>query len=164
MESSLRLTSRTVRAAIEPIEGIMGATIEELYFETLPVDLFRHGSATSPQMTKPRTMPPRKIDEVHDIRVYDKSGELWVHHDSGGISLFNRPNARFGNRWWKLPKGSPIPIGLRVSRDQGMNPATGQIHYTVRPAYDMPLSRFVQSLGALSTRAVPEFAIAQRKA
>ena len=142
----------------------MSATIEELYFETLPVDLFRHGSTTSPQMTKPRTMPPRQLGEVHDVKVYDKNGEVWVDHHSGGISLFNKPNQRFGNRWWKLPKGSSIPAALRVSRDKGMNPVTGQIHYTVRPAYDMPLALFIQGLAALSTLAVPDFPVAQRKA
>jgi hypothetical protein len=33
----------------------------------------------------------------------------------------------------------------------------------VRPAYDMPLALFIQSLATLSTLAVPDFARAQRK-
>ena len=38
----------------------MSQTIEELYFEFLPTNLFRHGNASSPQLNKPRTMPPRE--------------------------------------------------------------------------------------------------------
>jgi hypothetical protein len=61
-------------------------------------------------------------------------------------------------------KASPIPAGLRVSRDKRVNPITGEIHYTIRPAYDMPLAPFVQLLTAFSALAVPDFAIPQRKA
>ncbi|WP_445772135.1 Tse2 family ADP-ribosyltransferase toxin [Rheinheimera sp.] len=82
---------------------------------------------------------------------------------SGGISLFNKPNLRFGNRWWKLPKGAQIPSGMRVSRDKGMNPVTGQIHYTIRPLHDMPLSSFIQKLKDFSAVAMPDFPVAQRK-
>lgn len=69
----------------------MGQIVEELYFDQLPTDLFRHGSTTSPQMHKPRTMPPRNLGQVHDIKIYKKSGIDWVDHDSGGISLFINP-------------------------------------------------------------------------
>ncbi|MBU1310079.1 MAG: hypothetical protein KKE30_11180 [Gammaproteobacteria bacterium] len=141
----------------------MSQIIEELYFEKLPVDLFRHGTTTSPQMHKPRTMPPRELGEVHDLKIYKKGGIDWVDHESGGISLFNKPNLRFGNRWWKLPKGAQIPSGMRVSRDKGMNPVTGQIHYTIRPLHDMPLSSFIQKLKDFSAVAMPDFPLAQRK-
>jgi hypothetical protein len=140
----------------------MSQIIEELYFEKLPVDLFRHGTNTSPQLHKPRTMPPRELTEVHDLRIYKKGGVDWVDHTSGGISLFNKPNPRFGNRWWKLPKGTKIPMGMRVSRDQGMNTLTGQIHYTIRPLHDMPLSSFIQKLQELSSSATPDFPVSQR--
>ena len=86
----------------------MGQLVEVLYFDRLPVDLFRHGSSTSPQMYKPRTMPPRQLGQVHDIKIYRKNGIDWVDRESGGISLFNKPNLRFGNRWWKLSKGTKI--------------------------------------------------------
>ncbi|GAA6169405.1 hypothetical protein [Sessilibacter corallicola] len=140
----------------------MGQIIEELYFEKLPIDLFRHGSTTNPQMHKPRTMPPREVGQVHDLKIYKKGGVDWVDYESGGISLFNKPNPRFGNRWWKLPKGSNIPSGMRVSRDKGINPVTGQIHYTIRPLQDMPLSVFIQKLKDLSVCAVPSFEVSQR--
>ena len=140
----------------------MSLIIEQLYFEKLPVDLFRHGTTTSPQIHKPRTMPPHELGEVHDLRIYKKNGIDWVDHNSGGISLFNKPNPRFGNRWWKLLKGAKIPTGMRVSRDQGMNPFTGQIHYTIRPLHDMPLSSFIQKLKELSASATPDFAVLQR--
>ena len=123
----------------------------------MPTDLFRHGSKTNPQLHKPRTMPPRDISQVHDIRIYEKNNIKWVDHQSGGISLFNKPNPKFGNKWWKLPKGAKIPNLLRVSRDKGINPATGQIHYTIRPVHDMPLSMFITVLTQFSSIAIPDF-------
>lgn len=140
----------------------MGQIIEELYFDFLPTDLYRHGSTTNPQMHKPRTMPPRQVDQVHDLKIYQKNNVDWVDSESGGISLFNKPNPRFGNRWWKLPKGTKIPPLFRVSRDKGMNKTTGQIHYTIRPMVDMPLSTFIQHLKEFSRFAVPDFEILKR--
>ncbi|WP_284321788.1 hypothetical protein [Dyella acidisoli] len=141
----------------------MGQTIEELFFEALPTDLYRHGTMTSPQLHKPRTTPPRQADQVHDVKIYTKNGIDYVDATSGGISTFNMPNLRFGNRWWKLPKGTKIPSGLRVSRDAGINHATGQIHYTIRPLHDMPLSTFITLLQQLSAHAVPTFAVPTRQ-
>lgn len=142
----------------------MSQIIEELYFDRLPVDLFRHGTASSPQLNKPRTMPPRKLGEVHDIKIFIKDGVEWVDYKSGGISLFNKPNPRFGNRWWKITKGTQIPNGLRVSRDKGVNHITGQIHYTIRPLHNMVLSSFIKQLNQLSASAMPEFSSSQNEA
>ncbi|MFV2015213.1 MAG: hypothetical protein ACC656_07295 [Candidatus Heimdallarchaeota archaeon] len=140
----------------------MGQIIEELYFEFLPTDLYRHGSTTNPQMHKPRTMPPRQAGQVHDLKVYKKSNTEWVDSKSGGMSLFNKPNPRFGNKWWKLPKGTKIPSMFRVSRDRGINKVTGQIHYTIRPIYDMPLNIFILNLKEFSKSAIPDFEISQK--
>ncbi len=141
----------------------MGQIIKELYFDQLPTDLFRHGSTTNPQMHKPRTMPPRKADQVHDLKIYMKNNIEWVDSKSGGISLFNKPNMKFGNKWWRLPKGSNIPSLLRVSRDNGLNKITGQIHYTIRPVHDMPLITFVHYLKEFSKLALPDFEVSQKK-
>ena len=141
----------------------MGQTIEELYFEFLPTDLYRHGSATKPKLDNPRTSPPRPADQVSDIKIYkNEQGIDYVDSTSGGISTFNKPNPNFGNKWWKLPKGTAIPPGLRVSRDVGMNPVTGQIHYTIRPLHDMPLIAFKQLLVNLARSAVPTFEVQQK--
>ncbi len=140
----------------------MGQIIEELYFEFLPVDLYRHGSATNPQMHKPRTMPPRQVTQVHDLKIYKKNNTDWVDSASGGISLFNKPNMRFGNKWWRLPKGTKIPSIFRVSRDKGINKVTGQIHYTIRPMHDMPLGTFIEYLKIFSKSAIPDFAVSQK--
>lgn len=141
----------------------MGQTIQELYFETLPTDLYRHGTTASPQLNKPRTMPPRQADQIHDVKIYVKNGVVYVDSTSGGISTFNMPNPKFGNRWWKLPRGSRIPSGLKVSRDAGINRVTGQIHYTIRPLQDMPLSRFISLLQQLSAYAVRTFDLPTRQ-
>lgn len=142
----------------------MGQTIEELYFDALPTDLYRHGTTNSAQLHKPRTMPPRQADQVHDVSIYTKNGVVYIDSTSGGISTFNMPNLRFGNRCWKLPKGTKIPAGLRISRDAGINRATGQIHYTIRPLQDMPLSTFTSLLQKLSAHAVPTFELPIKKA
>jgi len=141
----------------------MGKIIEELYFGILPTDLYRHGSATNPQMHKPRTMPPRQADQVHDLKIYKKDNIDWVDSKSGGISLFNKPNPKFGNKWWKLPKGTEIPELFKVSRDKGINKITGQIHYTIRPVHEMPLTTFIHHLKEFSESAVPDFEIYQKK-
>lgn len=141
----------------------MSQLIEELYFDRLPVELFRHGSATSPKLHKPRTMPPRQLGQVHDIKIYEKNGIECVDHESGGISLFNKPNLRFGNHWWKFAKGTKISPFLRVSRDKGINSLTGHIHYTIRPIHDMPLSVFILRLKEFSALATPNFDVPQRK-
>lgn len=137
--------------------------IEELYFDRLPVDLFRHGSTASPQLHKPRTLPPRQLGQKYDIRIYEKNGIEWVDSESGGISLFNKPDLRFGDHWWKLAKNTEIPSFLKVSRDKGINSVTGQIHYTIRPIHDMPLLTFINGLKKLSALAVPNFDIPQSK-
>lgn len=140
----------------------MGQIIEELYFEFLPTDLYRHGNTANPQMHKPRTMPPRQVTQIHDLKTYKKNNTDWVDSASGGISLFNKPNPRFGNRWWRLPKGTKIPPMFRVSRDRGINKVTGQIHFTIRPMYDMPLNVFIHYLKDFSKSALPNFEISQK--
>jgi hypothetical protein len=104
-------------------------------------------------------MPPRREDQIHDVKIYTKNGVEYVEAASGGISMFNLPSLSFGNRWWKLTKGTKIPNGLRISRDAGINKATGQIHYTIRPLYDMPLRIFIALLEQLAAHAVPMFKV-----
>jgi hypothetical protein len=108
-------------------------------------------------------MPPRQADQVYDVKIYTRNGDDYVDATSGGISTFNKPNLKFGNRWWKLPKGTRIPAGLRISRDAGINPNTGQIHYTIRPEHDMSLSIFVMLLQQLAAHAAPLFDIPIRQ-
>lgn len=137
----------------------MGQVIDELYFNQLPTDLFRHGSTKGPRLDKPRTMPPRQLGQKYDIRIYEKDGVEWVESNSGGISLFNKPDPRFGDRWWRLAKGTKIPEFLKISRDKSMNPLTEHIHYTIRPIHDMPLATFIVYLRKLSAFATPTFEV-----
>ncbi|MGH1470675.1 MAG: hypothetical protein ACRBCS_05740 [Cellvibrionaceae bacterium] len=86
-------------------------------------------------------MPPRTVEETFDIELYQKNNISYVSKDTGGISTFNQKNTKFGSFWWVIPKGTKIPAGLRISRDFNKSPSSKPTHYTIRPLYDMPLSR-----------------------
>ncbi|MCE2030134.1 hypothetical protein [Sessilibacter corallicola] len=138
----------------------MSHTIVELYVKVIPVDLFRRGAKNKPQLHKLRTMPPRQIEETFDIELYKKDGVDYVSKDTGGISTFNRANSNFGAFWWKIPKGTKIPEGLRVSKDFNTNPSQKPTHYTIRPLVDMPLSRYISLLEELAVSAEKTFGYA----
>lgn len=103
-----------------------------------PVDLFRKGNATSPQMDKVR---PRLSDDSGDIELFTQAGETWVRANSGGISTSSK---RKGDaKWWKLVQGYAYDNGLRVWNDHGN-------HYSWEPVEDMPLERFKALLAAVN--------------
>ena len=85
-----------------------------------------------------------------DIKTYQKNGELWVDSSSGGISLFDL----FGvpmKKWnyYKLPAGTEIPYGLVITKDT-FNPTFNSTHYSIRPNWDMPLTKFIMLLDILA--------------
>ncbi|WKE64630.1 hypothetical protein PVT67_13255 [Gallaecimonas kandeliae] len=125
------------------------------FYVTLPADLFRSGTKSKAKFDYIRTMPPRTDDQTWDIRIYDKNGVQFVDARSGGLSLFNYRNPRFGNFWWKLPKGTKVPSGLHISLDDGGR--DGKHHFTVRPLMDMALTTFIEKLKALESQAIPSF-------
>ena|GEM_PF-3364423 len=63
---------------------------------------------------------------------------------------FDKPNL-FKGAWnyYKIPAGTNLPEGLVIVRDY-YNPSYEATHYTVAPAYDMPLERFKALLAALA--------------
>jgi hypothetical protein len=99
-----------------------------MFIKVIPVDLFRMGTKNNSQLHKLRTMPPRVIEQSFDIEIYPKDGIDFVAKDSGGISTFDRENPGLAGFWWKIPKGTKIPFGLRISRDFNPRPANQPTH------------------------------------
>ncbi len=85
-----------------------------------------------------------------DMVTYAKNGVEWVDSTKGGISLFDvlgMPVASWD--YYKLDGETKIPQGLVIVRDsekQGNNP----VHYSIRPHWDMPLTRFCMLLDDLT--------------
>ncbi|TCI02945.1 hypothetical protein EZV61_11690 [Corallincola luteus] len=125
------------------------------FYVTLPFDLFRLGRKSKAKFDYIRTTPPRDFEQTWDVKVYQKNGVDVVDAKSGGLSLFNYRNPRFGSLWWKLPKHSKMPSGLHVSLDDGGR--DGKHHFTIRPLTDMPLSLYLSKLQQLETLARPCF-------
>ena len=64
----------------------------------------------------------------------------------GGISTFNKPVAG-ETKWWLIPSGTQLPPELIIRRDHTSN--DGRTHYSLAPAFDMPLSQYKESLARL---------------
>ena len=125
------------------------------FYVKLPEDLFRLGRKTKAKMDYIRTTPPRPEDIKWDIRVIKRNGKDYVDSKSGGLSLFNYRNPTLGSLWWKIPKGTNLPVGLHVSLDKGGQ--AGKSHYTVRPLYDMPFELYFEKLRELEQASCPCF-------
>lgn len=80
---------------------------------------------------------------------------------SRGLSTFDRPGLPPGKDWryLKIPAGTQLPDGLAIVRDE-RNERSEATHYTIAPAYDMPLVQFK----ALLERLVHNIAAATEKA
>lgn len=128
----------------------MSHTIVEMYVKVVPVNSFRKGAKNSSQLHKLRAMPPRTIEQSFDIGIFKNNGVDYVSKDTGGISTFDQERPGFGAYWWKIPKGTKIPLGLRISRDFNPKPPISPTHYTLRPAFDMPLRNYISLLEELA--------------
>ena len=95
-------------------------------------------------------MPPRTLEQSFDIQIYNKGGVDFVSANTGGISTFDREKVGLVGFWWCIPKGTPIPVGLRISRDFNPRPANQPTHYTIRPVHDMPLTDYIKLLEQLA--------------
>lgn len=85
-----------------------------------------------------------------DIITYQKNGEDWVDSSKGGISLFDILGMPVSSwDYYKLDSATKIPRGLVITRDAekiGNSP----VHYSIRPHWDMPLSKFCLLLDELA--------------
>ena len=94
-----------------------------------------------------------------DITIYKKNNIEWisVKDRPRGISTFDKPNVFHRGRWeyYKIPAGTEIPNGLAVVED-GFNIALGAKHYTIAPAFDMPLTQFKNLLNIFAQSLIKE--------
>ena len=90
-----------------------------------------------------------------DIKTYTKNGTLWVKCKTGGISLFDA----FGYpvKSWEYFKLSfdttKIPKGLVITKDD-WHKKFKCFHYTIRPNWDMPVTKFCMLLDELASHLV----------
>lgn len=54
-----------------------------------------------------------------------------------------------------IPEGTLLPEGLAIVKDQ-YNSRFKSTHYTIAPAYDMPLSQFKSKLNTLANSLIKE--------
>lgn len=94
-----------------------------------------------------------------DIKIESRGGEKWVcvKDRPRGVSTFDRPGVPSGKGWdyFKIPKDTILPDGLAIVKDL-YNTKFKATHYTIAPAYDMPLSQFKSKLNTLAISMMKE--------
>ena len=112
--------------------------IEDLFIA--PEDLYRLGNSSDPRLTHIRR--PQDIDTI------EMNGILVVVANGKGISLLTKTRIEktgVGGWLWKLPKGTPMPFGLRLINDR---PG----HYGLCPIHNMPFDEFKGLLAKLAMK------------
>lgn len=112
------------------------------FYVKIPADLFRGGTPTKHKFDYLRTMPPRKENEIYDVKVNPRNGI--IDHRSGGLSLFDTPDFTFGQDWWVIPAGTELPEGFTLTKDHTNGKFKG--HYTIRSLADIHESTWKQTL------------------
>jgi hypothetical protein len=121
----------------------------ERYFEgQVPVDLWRakRKGALSPfEFVEEGFVLSNGRPRPADITILERGGVKWVTVDKRprGLSTFDKRGVPPGRGWeyYLIPQGTELPQGLAISRDEP-NEVFGATHYTIAPAYDMPLVEF----------------------
>lgn len=94
-----------------------------------------------------------------DIKIESRGSEKWVcvKERPRGVSIFDKPGVPTGRGWdyFKIPKGTVLPEGLAIVKDQ-YNSKFEATHYSIAPAYDMPLSQFKSKLNTLAMSLIKE--------
>ncbi len=94
-----------------------------------------------------------------DIAIVDRNGEKWIQvkERPRGVSTFDAPGVPAGKDWsyYRIPAGTALPVGLCIVRDQ-YNARFNATHYTIAPAYDMPLKTFKLLLSKLAATVIKE--------
>ena len=94
-----------------------------------------------------------------DIKIEDIQGVKWVRVKDRprGLSTFDKAGLPKGKHWeyYKIPKNTVLPEGLAVVKDE-YNSRFEATHYTLAPAYDMPLDQFKAKLQELATLLIKE--------
>lgn len=119
------------------------------YYETSPVNLWRAKRIKDQGpifglIEEDKILSNGQI-RPSDITITVENGIRWVscRLSPRGISTFDKPNVFKGSSWgyYKIPKGTKLPSGLAIIKDK-FNSRMGATHYTLAPAFNMPLTKF----------------------
>ncbi len=103
-----------------------------------PEDLYRLGNSSDPRLSHVR--------QPGDIDTTELNGVAIVVANGKGVSLFTKAKIEKTSMtgWvWKLSRGTPMPVGLRLLNDR---PG----HYSLCPIQNMPLDEFKGLLAKLA--------------
>ncbi len=139
--------------------------IDKYYDDLVPVNLWRAKNLSNKEpifsMVEHKIVRNNGKVRPADISIYQNNGIDWVSivERPRGISTFDRPNVFKRGKWeyYKIPAGTVLPNGLAIVED-GYNVALGAKHYTIAPAFDMPLNSFKELLNNLAQKLVKETA------
>jgi hypothetical protein len=140
-------TGRSTHGRVAPPEAIFGRgdmathTPFKLYV-VLPIGLFRAGNATEPKFDYLRTNPPRKDDEVFDMK-FEEGSDTILDHKSGGLSLFEQPSAGRSD-WYVVEAGTELPPGFEASQDLTDGKLEG--HWTIRATKNIHIDVWKKTL------------------
>ena len=118
----------------------------ERYFDGIvPVNLWRglnvkRSAALFDLIEKPFKMSNGRVRKP-DITI--ENDWVKVKHWPRGISTFDKQGVPRGKDWvhYKIPAGTYLPKGLAIVKDS-YNESFLATHYTIAPAYDMPIETF----------------------
>ena len=118
----------------------------ERYFDgAVPVNLWRglnikKNTALFDLIESPFKMSNGRVRKP-DITI--ENGWVKVKHWPRGISTFDKQGVPKGKDWvhYVIPAGTPLPHGLAIVKDS-YNETFMATHYTIAPAYDMPIATF----------------------
>ncbi len=141
------------------------------YFDgQVPVDLWRALNTRQRKSTsaadafvfveEPYMMSNGQVRKA-DIAIEMRNGVQWVsvQNRPRGLSTFDKPGLPRGKDWvyFKIAADTILPAGLAIVRDT-FNDQFDATHYTIAPAYDMPLSQFKVLLAELAKNLIKEAA------
>ncbi len=112
------------------------------FYIKIPTTLYRAGAATRPRFDYIRTNPPRNDDQIFDIKI-DPNTKM-IDHESGGMSLFDKPRFNNSKDWWVLPEGTKLPPGFTVTKD--LTDGVFKGHYSIRALSTMHIDTWKKTL------------------
>jgi len=145
---------------------IQAGQIDKYFDGHAPVTLWRAKRKDAPgevfDVVEKPLYRPGGIPRPADIRVEQrKDGTKWVRVEyfPRGVSTFDAPHTFKGSSWeyYRIEAGTELPDGLAIVKD-GYNRTYGANHYTIAPAWDMPLDHFKSLLRQLATKLIREAA------
>lgn len=123
--------------------------LEKYYEGSVPVDLYRglnkkRNTGLFDLIEQSFKMSNGKVRKP-DLNI--ENGWVKIKNFPRGISTFDKLGIPKGKDWvhYKIPAGTLLPAGIVIVEDS-YNETFNATHYTIAPAYDMPLSVFKRQL------------------